>query len=692
MKGRTLEVLKFFVTANYTASSNFLEGKFHIGSRTLRNEIREINDYLSSKDLNEIQTIRKSGYLLHMPLEEMQILERLIELEEKHYYLDRDSRLFDLILSFSLDDDGILLYQKEAEYEISKSTLDEDMRRVRNDLYDYGIEIVSTPKQGMLLNGSEQSIRMMIYDVISQHINVMDLLPHAQTSIKTSILNKHLPIDRLEKIAEIHDQSIVNSGEEVYRNQTIIFTAIWLMRYQRQANLLSYSCKSFNTPNTINSQFIMAVCNFFYINPPETEIKYICFILDTFNSRDMNNSIEWVQAQLLSLQLINFVEKETKIPFSKKEANLNEGLYQHIVGLINRMKSDVQIVNPLKENIKKYYGNIYNSIKNFQPEIESKIGKTITEDELAFLTIHFSTTASAINQDTAFTYKVIVICNHGLIAGRLLSENLKELFNVEVVAVLNSRELELIDKLDVDLIFSTVGINYLKKPTLILEPLIRGDSQDKIKLFLEENSQFKRTVTHNNNRDLFDSVVKIVENRLGKVPSVMYTELEALFDKRYLVDYEKEVHPMLKDILKDEHILLNETAGSWEEAIKKVSQPLLMSKAIEARYVSAMIESVKEYGPYIVIGKHLALAHARPEDGVHKLGVSVMTLHEPISFGHEENDPVKIIFCLSAINAYSHLNIMRNLIELINDEERIDRLCKEENIEIFKEILFSDVQ
>ncbi|MBU5584734.1 PRD domain-containing protein, partial [Enterococcus sp. S181_ASV_20] len=85
----------------------------------------------------------------------------------------------------------------------------------------------------------------------------------------------------------------------------------------------------------------------------------IVFMLNTFNSRDMNNSIEWVQAQLLSIQLMQFVEKKTKIPFSRKEESLQEGLYKHLVGLINRVKSDIQIVNPLKENIKKNYDTIY---------------------------------------------------------------------------------------------------------------------------------------------------------------------------------------------------------------------------------------------------------------------------------------------------------------------------------------------
>lgn len=146
---------------------------------------------------------------------------------------------------------------------------------------------------------------------------------------------------------------------------------------------------------------------------------------------------------------------------------------------------------------------------------------------------------------------------------------------------------------------------------------------------------------------------------------------------------------MLEDVLQDSHILLNEQVGTWEESIRRVSAPLVEEQVIDPNYVTAMIDSVKEYGPYIVIGKYIALAHARPEDGVNRLGISVATIKEPIEFGNEDNDPVKIIFCLAAIDSYSHLNIMKSLIELINDEVKVDRLSRETNIERFKEILFS---
>ncbi|MCW1007203.1 PTS sugar transporter subunit IIA, partial [Streptococcus anginosus] len=37
------------------------------------------------------------------------------------------------------------------------------------------------------------------------------------------------------------------------------------------------------------------------------------------------------------------------------------------------------------------------------------------------------------------------------------------------------------------------------------------------------------------------------------------------------------------------------------------------------------------------------------------------------NFGNKENDPVKFIFCLSAIDNASHLNALTELIELLNE-------------------------
>lgn len=689
MKDRTAKILRIFITSDYPVTLEQLEEEFHTSSRTIRNELREINLLLRTNQLPEVKNLRKKGYHLLLDKDQKQrLLDQMDSAEEEHY-LDRESRIFDLILSFSLGKNATFLYQKEEAYQISKSSLDEDMRRVRNILKEYGIEVLSVPKQGIVLQGAERSIRTMIYDVINTSVGVISPQGEQEASVNLTILHHYISPQLLKKLEQLYVDSVDKMEDVIYRNQLLVFTAVWLSRYMREDLIASSAWEAADTPQSDIRDFVTAICDAFQLSPPEVEIKYIVFMLNTFNSRDMNNSIEWVQAQLLSIQLMQFVEEKTKIPFSRKEEMLQEGLYKHLVGLINRVKSDIQIVNPLKENVKKNYGNIYSAIRHFTPSIEQVTGKQITEDEIAFLTIHFSTSVSAINQDLHYIYKAVVICNHGVATGKLLSENLKELFNIEVLAVLSSRELDLIEKLDVDLIFSTVAIHYSKKPVLELEPIIKEESKKRITSFLNTNQKLKRLVNHQDSTQLFYALIETIEKSGGEVSGNIYKELETLFDQNHLTINKKEIQPMLEDVLKDSNILLNEQVTTWEDSIRRVSEPLIKEKIIEPRYVTAMIDSVKEYGPYIVIGKYIALAHARPEDGVNSLGISVATIKDPIAFGNEENDPVKIIFCLAAVDSYSHLNIMKSLIELINDEEKVDRLSGETDIERFKEILFS---
>lgn len=689
MKDRTAKILRIFITSDYPVTLEQLEEEFHTSSRTIRNELREINLLLRTNQLPEVKNLRKKGYHLLLDKDQKQRLLDQMDSSEEEHYLDRESRIFDLILSFSLGKNATFLYQKEEAYQISKSSLDEDMRRVRNILKEYGTEVLSVPKQGIVLQGAERSIRTMIYDVINTFVGVISPQGEQEASVNLTILHHYISPQLLKKLEQLYVDSVDKMEDAIYRNQLLVFTAVWLSRYMREDLIASSAWEAADTPQSDIRDFVTAICDAFQLSPPEVEIKYIVFMLNTFNSRDMNNSIEWVQAQLLSIQLMQFVEEKTKIPFSRKEEMLQEGLYKHLVGLINRVKSDIQIVNPLKENVKKNYGNIYSAIRHFTPSIEQVTGKQITEDEIAFLTIHFSTSVSAINQDLHYIYKAVVICNHGVATGKLLSENLKELFNIEVLAVLSSRELDLIEKLDVDLIFSTVAIHYSKKPVLELEPIIKEESKKRITSFLNTNQKLKRLVNHQDSTQLFYALIETIEKSGGEVSGNIYKELEMLFDQNHLTINKKEIQPMLEDVLKDSNILLNEQVTTWEDSIRRVSEPLIKEKIIEPRYVTAMIDSVKEYGPYIVIGKYIALAHARPEDGVNSLGISVATIKEPIAFGNEENDPVKIIFCLAAVDSYSHLNIMKSLIELINDEEKIDRLSGETDIERFKEILFS---
>lgn len=509
---------------------------------------------------------------------------------------------------------------------------------------------------------------------------------------KKGIVFKYLNKGQFSYLDEIYSKFISNLEVSHYRTNFNLLVYIWIARIQ-QGKYISESEEDEGLVQQNNKvyRYINAVLNKVGVKINLEEESYIYFLLNTLNREDDYRPINWLDLQLLIMQFIQYVETETGIPFSKKEAQLQEALYNHMISMVERIKNGLQLVNPLRDKIKQTYGVVYKVVESYLKTNESEFGGSITEDEIAFLTIHFSTALSEINQNNKYWYRAIVICNHGIATGRLLAENLKEYFNIEVLAVLSSREINLVKKFDVDLVFSTVKMSYNSKPIMILDTIFNDETKILVKHFLESNSQYRRLITTRNDyTEMFQKLLKMVEQTFGEISNNFYGDLEKLFHKNQLEINKREVQPMIQDILSDDNILLETEEFTWQEAIKKVAEPLLSKEIITGDYIQAMIESVEEYGPYIVIGPHLALAHARPEDGSLKLGLSLSIFEKPVVFGHEFNDPVKVMFCLSAIDSYSHLNVMKRLVNLIREEDNLIKLTEAKSIKTVKEILFNE--
>ena len=112
-------------------------------------------------------------------------------------------------------------------------------------------------------------------------------------------------------------------------------------------------------------------------------------------------------------------------------------------------------------------------------------------------------------------------------------------------------------------------------------------------------------------------------------------------------------------------ICLDEPAEDWRAAIALAGGLLERQGAISAEYTQAMITSVEENGPYIVVAPGFAFAHARPSEAVHRTAMSWVRLARPVEFGHAANDPVTLVVALSAKDQKEHLQAMRTLATLL---------------------------
>lgn len=131
---------------------------------------------------------------------------------------------------------------------------------------------------------------------------------------------------------------------------------------------------------------------------------------------------------------------------------------------------------------------------------------------------------------------------------------------------------------------------------------------------------------------------------------------------------------MLKEMLSDNNIELNVEVEDWKEAIKRAGELLVNEGSITEKYIENMINAVYDLGPYMVIMPGVALAHARPDGSVIKECMSLITLKNPINFGNEENDPVKLVIAFGSVENEGHIKVIGELANFLSSESNIELL------------------
>lgn len=129
---------------------------------------------------------------------------------------------------------------------------------------------------------------------------------------------------------------------------------------------------------------------------------------------------------------------------------------------------------------------------------------------------------------------------------------------------------------------------------------------------------------------------------------------------------------MISEHISEKNIKLNMEVNDWKEAIKISGNILKANDLIKKEYIEAMIDMVKDKGAYIVITPGLALPHARPEKGAKKNGLSILTLKNPVEFGHSKNDPVQVVISFCAVDNSSHTQMLSELAEFLRNKKNVD--------------------
>lgn len=143
----------------------------------------------------------------------------------------------------------------------------------------------------------------------------------------------------------------------------------------------------------------------------------------------------------------------------------------------------------------------------------------------------------------------------------------------------------------------------------------------------------------------------------------------------------------LSSLISTDAVQLYVPAEDWRSAVIAAGDLLVATGATEPEYTDAMLATIDEHGPYIVIAPGFALAHARPDASVKHTGLSLVRLANPVEFGAGDNDPVTIVMGMAAADSTQHQQALASLATVLGDPERRSALDTAPTAEAVLEVL-----
>ena len=487
----------------------------NVSSRTVLREMPKIEEWL---DENGFNFIKKPGVglIIDESLENQQLILELLEVENVQKEYSKEERKRIILSELLIAKEPLKLFYFTNQLKVSEGTLSNDLDGIEDWLKAFDIKLIRRQGVGIYLEGNEKNYRKVLSDILYRTLEEKELIkllkkslnsPSSENSIEFSIENRMLNF--IDKTIIKGIEKIVSELEEKFNFKLIDSDYIGLVVHislavQRIKNGEKISMdKSSLSELEILPEFAVAteitekLEKVFTIEIPKDEIGYITMHLKgarlRLNKVENDIDLDNLDIKQISNYIITEVENDFNIEIINKQ-KLSKDIYNHLVPAISRMSMKLNIRNPLLENIKEQYSEIYHSCEN-ACEILKKITKIdkIPESEVAYIAMHI---AAAIEENLKNeNLSVVIACPTGVGTSKLLGVNIKKEFpNLDIknsISVINIDTKKLKDD-GIDFIISTVDLD-LDYRYICLNPMFLQKDKIKLKEFIHRYSKQRIT-------------------------------------------------------------------------------------------------------------------------------------------------------------------------------------------------------
>lgn len=649
--------------------------RLNISRRTLNYNLKKINYILEKYGKDPVNVINQ---YMEYPKGQLDVLiEWILANEEVHrnYVLSQEERKQIIFLNVGLNKKVTTLDNLADQMNVSKNTVVNDLLSLKSTLQEKGIRLDNHAGIGYYLEGNEQIIRRTLYgEILSmmRNENNVALKQLVYGIFEDSLDMKETMSVYLQDIEEVIRRADYLKNYEINHNsveELVQYVMLVMMRnqlgniYDEQYNFEEVS--EYHAAEKLIDELKSAGYSI-----EREERGYIATILlgvrrENYQEILGETSVDFRQ---MALDIIEKYEDYACVKFENKPW-LVEQLLVHVRPMYYRLIYNVKVNNKYYREIREQSEDYYRITRLVGLFIGEKYGITITEEELAYLCIYFTSWMTKYKKNTdRYEDTILIICGAGIGTSLFVKLQIQELVGETCgIEMKDVQSAPLSDIMKYGLVITTLDLGLKNENVIRVNPLLSVRDKSHILNWLNQEKNGLANPRINN-------IIEIVE-KYAIISD--YTKLQVELQKKLQMSdqeekEEKEIH--LRDILLAQNVQLCSQKVNGSAAMRIATMPLVESGVVKISYFDVIMEAVRSKGLYFEILPGILLAHAKPDDKVSRVGIAVTVFTEGTCFKEKPDHRIHTIMVLATPSNTAHMNVLKELFQLLRNPECKSRL------------------
>lgn len=655
---RLLRVIEILLESEAYVSLDTLADKLKVSKRTLYNDMDTILDTLLRHNIGALQQVRGLGYRLSETQKEE--ISKLLKDTVSYQIFDPENRIhliYCVFLGFNSKVDIDSLVNLTG---VSRNTLFSDLKLIRTRMERYNLVLDYSPKQGyQVLGDLIQKRSLFMYHYIPLINSAKD-----KTMIEDFFINNSLEFEEIVNKLNIIEETIKTEYiDGTLYNLAVLMSVKKLHESEEISNIDSVE-------EVIESvEYKTLRCLF----PNLSDFNSLYYAIHLLGSMKQIRSYNPKAFQFtdIAIEMVEKFQTLSAIEFTQVTL-LVSNLSNHLSISMYRYKFGLHLSNPLLNQIKSQYENVFNICNQVCDILRNTLHVLVSDSEVAYITLHFNSFIRRNNYHET-SDDILIVCPQGISTSAMLKKEIESINPMlNIAETLSLKQFEKQEaSINSKFIISTVDLPTRRKYLKVNAVLSQSDRQLLQRHFALE-TESKQQISA-------DKIMEIVSPYISdRDYNLLHKDLENYFLNVLSRKNDKDLS--LVDVLSESMVQIVPEAKSWQEGIVTSCNILRSEGYIDENYAMAVIKATEKFGPYMVLENGYMLVHASVNDGVKALGLSFTKFNKPFEI---EGKQVNKIFALSPVDQKQHLKIMGDLLSLFTQDDlhiKIDNLKNRKDV------------